>query len=154
MKNFILLLFLCLVTNVYSQDTYQQVVDKFYQRIDSLHKFQCSDTGVYSYAFTMNVPLYELPMDSRIDLTEYENTVMMGYSDVVVDDLVNFYYSICSDTRKKFTKSRYKFSEHYTVEHNDSNGLYWVDCTLKFTFLFQSDNPEDFKPWWKKLFKK
>ena len=152
MKNLLCILTIFIINNSFGQ--YNQLVSKFYQKIDSTHKLVCCDSCASSYAITYKIPLHEYPIHDKMSIQEYENVVMNeGYLDGIVQDLVDSYKKIKPSTRNKFTKSCYIMSEDYKIHHDQSSDIYWFEGTLTLTIKFQGNDKYSFIPWYLRIFK-
>jgi hypothetical protein len=152
MKNLLYILTIFIINNSFGQ--YNQIVEKFYQRIDSTHKLMCCDSCSHSYAIVYEIPLHEYPVFDKVNIEEYENSVMNeGYIDVIVGDLVDVYKKIKPSIKSKFTKSCYIMSEDYKIHHDQDSDVYWVEGTLSLKIKFQANDKYEFMPWYQRIFK-
>jgi len=154
MRKIIFLLLFFISANSFAQEGFFKVPAKFYTTIDSLKTLKCCDSNFYALALIYEIPLYELPY-SEIDLKDYiEKQTEEGYIDSYIQNLIDSYYDMKPSIRNKITKSCYKLNTEYKITKDETEeNFYWIEGTLKIKIMFQSDDPNFFKPWWKKLFK-
>jgi len=97
----------------------------------------------------------EFPYD-KVDLEDYESKhTDDDFMNAYIDNLVEAYYKIKPSIRNKITKSCYTIKTNFDINRDVTNdGFYWVEGTLTIKFIFQTDDKNFSKPWWKKLFKK
>jgi len=155
MKKFFILIFLFLSFQSYGQKGFTKYASKFYSIIDSTHKLDCCDSCSYGISITYEIPLLEFPYD-KVDLEDYESKhTDDDFMNAYIDNLVEAYYKIKPSIRNKITKSCYTIKTNFDINRDVTNdGFYWVEGTLTIKFIFQTDDKNFSKPWWKKLFKK
>ncbi len=150
-----ILTFVFIQNSTFGQTFYEKVVQRFYEKIDSSHTFDCSDSTSECLSLTYIYDLPEVPApSSNMCLEDLHNWIVECNADIMFQELVENYNLIPDNVKKQFAKTSYLIDAKIVVGHETKSSFEWISGTVKYKIFFQPGNKKFKKSFLKKLFGK